>query len=308
MPNKKIKKRRLKNLTKKTLAAFLASALGLSSGAALTFLNKTYRTSASAGLSYFNDSDYLNQTRIMMDGNNCLKNGFWMNAAMTALSTTPETYSAVLKFTIPGYDPSNLKIFIMDKNPLNGYGIKEYQLSSSYFDPVPSIYLDKLKQSSYNVHVYNGSLSEENFIAKAEFSVTNDSEFTGEASTVNLLDSAGAPIKLSDTQQKLTYFSPTASTGANQFKLSLPYGLIPYDCATVKVVFFATDRNGEGINIDQTIYDYAWFDSAANDGSLIYYPEANWGIDDTTRYEAHFYKDEVQSGNFICKAVGIIAQ
>lgn len=305
MPNKKINKKKLntKGAVKKGLAAFLASTIGLGSGAALiaSFDSVPVSASGDSKLRYMNDNNTLYQSRIMMDGNNFLKTGFWMNAVLTESNpaTTPATYDATLKFTIPGYDMSNLKFFVMDKNPLNGNSVKEYTLSSSELNPTPSIYLAGLKQGSYDVHVYNGSLAGENFVCKAEFVVTSNTFTTSDK--VDLVDGSGAPIKINGETQQLTYWKASDKTGAYQTAMSLPYSLIPYNAQTVKVVFIASDRNGEPVNIDQTLYDYVWYYA----GYYNYFPDANWGIDSSVTYEAHFYRDEVKEGNFICKATGI---
>jgi hypothetical protein len=308
MENKKfkIRKSKIKRTTKKGLAAFLAAAIGVSSGLALTMVNGRQVDASAALRRYFDDSSVNNQTRIMMDGNNFLKSGFWMQASMTAVApaTTPATYNAVLKFTIPGYDMNNLKFFVIDKNPLNGTVTKEYKASSSYASPTPTVYLPGLKQSSYDVHVYNGSLATENFVCKAEFSVTANT-FANAAVQTNLLDGAGAPITISGTVQQLSYNKPEATNGANQVLLTLPSTVIPYSAQTIKVVFFATNRDGAPVNIDQTLYDYAMMSGSGANAALNYFPEANWGTAASTAYEAHFYKDEVKPGNFICKATNI---
>lgn len=301
MPNKKIKKNKLKSkgIFKKGLATFLAVTIGLGSGAALSSLNGGQITSAATipKLRDIGSPNKSNQTRIMMDGNNFLKNGFWMNAVVEDKGTT---FNATLRFTIPGYDMSNLKFFVMSKNSKVA-GVTEVPYSTEN----QNITLTNLAQTTYDVHVYNGSLATENFVCKAEF-VTSHGTWASTVET-DLLDGDGNPIMEGDTGLKLTYHNLTDWDGAYQVELELPRQVVPYNCRTIKVVLFATDRNGEPINIDHTLFDLLWIwdNYNANTGVVHYNPEALWGKDAGVTYEAHFYKDDVLPENFVCKAIGI---
>lgn len=299
--NKKLLK--IKKATKSFMSVLVALTLCLN---LVCFSNEV--NAESNRLSYFNDYHYLWQTRIMMDGNNFLKNGYWMHVNLTPVAeegaALPKNFSATLEFTIPGYNMSNLKFFVFDKNSSRG-GVNEYVLENvGSSTKTPVINIPSLAQSTYEVHVYDGALEENLFVCKADFCVTNKGMNNSYASP--LLDSAGNAIS---EGLNLTCFKKNPVAGDAQTCLMLPSSLVPYNSRTVKVVFFATDRGGAPVNIDKTLYDYVWATegfNVANGGNLYYYPEGIWGTESSVKYEAHFYKDEVVEGNFICKAVGIV--
>lgn len=309
MPNKKAEKNgvKTKGLLKKGLSTLLAMTIGLSSGAVLTNLSGGQTTSATTipQLRDISRPYWYDQTHMMMDGNNFLKDGFWMNAKIKQKDGAARQFSAVLRFKIPGYDMKNLKFYMMSKNAAVG-GVVELDYSADD----DSISIPLLAQTTYDVHVYNGSLATENFVCKADFCVTYGWQSTGETTTP-LLDGDGNPLTVDGTALSLKYAKVDTWQGSYQPKFQLPRRVVPYDSRTVKVVFFASERESETINIDHTLFDLAreWDDvdlnTGINNGAVDFYPEALWGIAANTQYEAHFYKDEVLPGNFICKATGL---
>jgi hypothetical protein len=309
MPNKKAEKNKFKTkgLLKKGLSTLLATTIGLSSGAVLTNLSGG-QTASAATVPQLRDISrpyWLDQTHTMMDGNNFLKDGFWMNAKIKQIEGAARQFSAVLRFKIPGYDMKNLKFYMMSKNTVVG-GVVEVKYSAED----DCITLPLLSQTTYDIHVYNGELATENFVCKADFCVTYGWQGTG--TETPLLDGDGNPLTMDGTALNLTYSKVDSWQGTYQPKLQLPRRVVPYDSRTVKVVFFASERESETINIDHTLFDLAreWdsvdFNTGINNGAVEFYPEALWGIAADTQYEAHFYKDEVLPGNFICKATGLV--
>lgn len=263
----------------------------------------------------FIDTDLRTQTHYMMTGDNFLLLNYWMNASIQ--STTgqqEEKFNVTLQFTIPGYNCctgyKNLLFYIFDKNQNNPSDMKEYRLTTSTADKTPKIFLENLSASNYEVHVYKDSLAEENFVAKSEFCCCPSSVTSLDYSfSVNLLDASGAPILDNrGVPYKVIYETPKR-IGSNQFSLYLPKvtSILPYNSHTIKVVFFATNRaDGKSPNIDKDLYEYI-FDgyNLYDDMCFQFCPDAQAGIDISTSYEAHFYRDNVLPGNFICKAVGI---
>lgn len=315
--NVAVNKKNRNNVIRRSIAAITISILCLN----LAVFSKTNDnavralTNAPGRLAYVNDNDHLNQTRLMMDGNNFLKNGFWMHTKLTALdgdvSTPASKYSAAIEFTIPGYDISNLRFFVFDKNFSRGGAVSQHIVSNPQAAKA-EINLTDLKQTTYEVHVYDGALEEDRFICKAEFCVTNN-ELTGgsgSSATTTLRDANNQKIQTAGQDVSLKYYKQYAASGAAQTCLELPANLIPYNAKTIKVVFFAADRNGEPVNIDQTLYDYVSVKGAAasDPAKINFYPEGSWGTNADIKYEAHFYKDEVEKANFICKADGITLQ
>lgn len=297
MPNKRREKKKLsfKGVVQAGLATILASTMGLTCGAAFTALNSDNNVSA-----YLRDGNPLEETRTMMNADNYLMDGYWMNVILSPRNNFPITYDVNLSFTIPGYDMKNLSFVIKDRNSGN---VGEYQVSGD----AGTISLPNLAQSTYDVSVYDGKSADGKFVCKAEFYVVSQFGFS-ENATTNILDGSGNPIVLGGQQQKLVYYKPTEAAGNYMVQFELPYGLIPYNTHTVKIVFFESeaDRGGEPVNITQSLYDYAWrLHQYAGDGSFHYYTKIGTGSGSKT-YEAHFYKDEVKAENFICKAVGIV--
>lgn len=301
------KKATSKNMFKKGISTVLASIMALGSGASIATLNKTSAADASnnAVLSYFNDTDVTEQTRIMMDGSNFLNRNYWMKATIAADTANAGKYTAKLEFTIPGYEQSNLKFYVRDRSSATSGDFVEY----NYAGGLNYLYLTKLNPSSYEVHVYNGSLAEENFVCKADFSCILTSEIPeNDLRTAALVNGAGAPATApsSTTALNLMYGKST-SAGSNQLVLELPSSLAPFDASTIKVAFFAkdSDRNDVNLNIDHILYDYTNTITlpTPQSTSLVFVVDPQWGTD--ASYEAHFYKDSVAPNNFICKAVDI---
>ncbi len=297
------------------VSAMLALTIGAGSGLMLNSLAE-FPTNAlianSHRYAYMIDQNGKNQTRIMMDGNNFLKDGFWMNAQLELVNEDAlgmdTLFNVNLVFKIPGYDSSNLKFFIFDKNPQHPQNIMEYELSSSAIHPIPSIYVTNLQSSSYEVHVYNGSLAEENFVAKAEFTLWPNKVFFSQRNVENLVDSAGRPIYGATGNVLQLAYMPPVITQTDQFQLALPLEVIPYYARTIKAVFFAKNRPNEGPpSIDQTLYDYFYSGTVPaideNTVYLEYAVDAGWGTQQI--YEVHFYVDEVLPENFICKAENV---
>lgn len=300
-----------KKIVKKTISAAIAAALVTNTGAALMAINSQ---PTSADLKYSNDSNSQSVTRIMMDGNNMLKNGFYMHYDVTWSAAGDPSVS--LKFKIPGYDPNNLKFFIFNKNQNMVANMRECTLQSGISDPTPSIYLTDLEKTSYEVHVYNGSLNENNFVCKSDFVIITPSfPAWSTANSVNLEDAAGRPISNNASVQQASYFKPAALT-TQQFAITIPVNidtnrpLIPYWASTVKVAFFATNRENNALpNTDKCLYEYVYrtYPSPGKE-VLVFVPDAQYGVGTAgspVMYEAHFYADEVKEGNFICKATGI---
>jgi hypothetical protein len=288
---------------KRSLAAILASTIGFSSGAMLATLNE-----GSVVYGHYDDSTVTSQERFMMDGNNFLKSGFVMYASISTNETDAEKYDATLKFTIPGYDINNLKFYVLNKNLLLGDPCDEYTAESD-----GNVVVSGLDQTSYEVHVYNGSLAKENFVCKAEFSCIPD-PFNGDGDKEHeygVVDADGTHI--ADSELVTT---PTDLASCYQAALALSSDDVPYETKdTVKVVFFAqeSDRDGKPVNIDKDLYDCVYYVPGYDDESgetvvrvpskYFFFPDANYGLNKT--YEAHFYKNEVKSENFICKVTGI---
>lgn len=325
-------RKKFKNLFNKGLAFFTALEMGLSTGAAMLFSNETFAENMPIvannenqntsmlnefrRLGYFNDNDINNQTRIMMDGQNFLKDGYWMNASITPTGTDEApSFQAKLNFIIPGYDSSRLRFYVLNKDATMPIETKEYKLSTSTQCCVPTLCLNDLKATSYEVHVYVDGLSEENFVAKAEFSCVPAYGGWGICSDNDtpVLDACGNQIISNKYGPlRLGIAKPyNNKLGEHQYLLALPAEVVPYYARTVKVVFFASERNGEPVNIDKTLYDYIYKGRiypegvSAPESFLVFAPDAQWGTDPSVKYEAHFYVDEVKEGNFICKAVGI---
>lgn len=313
---------RNKKLYSRFVSAGVATIMGLSSGLALSTthnsiinaaaINPQHRNINPIRYAYLLDQDGNNETRIMMDGDNFLLDGYYMNAQLSLVDATKTgldaEFNVKLQFQIPGYNINNLKFYVFDRNPEHDSDIGEYEASSSPLDPVPAVYLSNLTSSGYNVHVYNGSLEEENFVAKAEFTLwPNGLTDMTSATKVNLLNSGGATIYDTDgtTALELSFLKPS-ETETDQFQLALPTKIVPYYARTIKVVFFASERDGgKPPNIDRTLYDYFYNGTITGitDDCLEYATDASWGND--VEYEAHFYIDEVLPQNFLCKAEGI---
>ena len=114
---------------------------------------------------YFDDLPAPSQTRIMMNSDNTLNKNYWMHAEIESGDLDQfGSYRATLTFTIPGYDASNLLLFVRSR-ALTEMAFTEYRFASS----TKELFLSNLLYGGYEVHVYNGSLAEKNFICKADF-------------------------------------------------------------------------------------------------------------------------------------------
>lgn len=298
MSNKKAKS---KNKFKKSISAILASTMFLGSSAAITTLNGTLAAGNDAKdmvKAYFNDDDHHNQTRIMMNGDNTLNTNYWMNANIEADTLNPGKFAATLKFVIPGKNLSDLKFYVRDKSSSNNKFV-EYKTAPN----LDYLYLNNLNDNvGYEIHLYDGSLSSENFLTKAEFVVLSTLPTIDQ--TISLINAVNQPVTDSaGTALDLSYALPDTANNKTQFILKLPAVIAPFDATTIKVAFFADadSRSEKDLNIDHVLYDYC-----SADGTDLYFAvDAQWGTDAATKYEAHFYKDSVKPENFLCKAVEI---
>ena len=298
-----------KNVFKRCAALALASAMSLSSSLALPTLNKaeasTVNSRSSSNLRrYFDDSDVSTQTRIMMNGNNTLNNKYWMQAEIDQPADIKLSgYDVTLTFTIPGYDASNLLLFVRSRASTD-MAFTEHRFASS----TKELFLSNLTAGGYEVHVYNGSLAEKNFICKADFECLPS---TPDLSTnaVNLLNASGSQFTQNGASYTLGYNVPDNSTNPNMFLLAFPTEIIPYDCDTIKVAFFASEnfRGNAPLNVDHILYDYVKFveEDESSSSYLYFLVDAQWGTNPNLTYEAHFYKNSIAPENFICKAVNI---
>lgn len=301
MSNKKAKS---KNKFKKSISAILASTVFLGSSAAITTLNGTLAAGNDAKdmvKAYFNDEDVTNQTRIMMNGDNTLNTNYWMNANIETDTLNTGKLAATLKFVIPGKNLSDLKFYVRDKSSSSNKFV-EYKTAPT----LDYLYLNNLNDSvGYEIHVYDGSLSSENFLTKAEFVASTAITMpTAKTKTIALINAVTQPVTDSTgATLNLSYTVPDTANNKTQFILKLPAVIAPFDAATIKVAFFASadSRSEKDLNIDHVLYDYC-----SADGTDLYFAvDAQWGTDAATKYEAHFYKDSVQPENFLCKAVEI---
>lgn len=305
------KKAKSKNMFKKSISTALASTFLLGSGATFCSLNKAQAIVRNNGvLGYFNDTDLQKQTRKMMNGVNELNtNDYWMKAEIESDTAHTGKYAAKLYFSIPGYDLNNLKFFVGSRKTSNAISFSEYSIASGS----TYLYLSNLDSAGYEVHVYNGSLAEQNFVCKADFECFASAAPTSPSATDPLYNAAGAPFTVPSaptTAVNLTYIQPT--TPNEQLYLTLTTEAVPFDATTIKVAFFASSssRNGEDVHIDQVLYDYVNTTAGASAGAagtVNFLVDAQWGTDSNTVYEAHFYKDSVKPENFICKAINIKA-
>ena len=301
-----------RSMLKKSMTLILASAMSLSSSLALPTLNKAEASTVNSRnmpklRRYFDDSYFVTtQTRIMMNSDNTLNKNYWMHAEIDPSYTSLISgYDVTLNFTIPGYDASNLLLFVRSRS-LTEMAFTEYRFASS----TKELYLSNLLYGGYEVHVYNGSLAEKNFIGKADFVCA---EYLPDLSkkSVELLNASGSEFFIDGNTYKLRYTVPDDIDNPGVFLLALPVEVIPYDAETVKLAFFASEefRGNVPLNVDHILYDYVRYERATKpiNDCLYFFVDAQWGTNPNLTYEAHFYKNSIAPENFICKAINIPA-
>lgn len=296
----KSKNFKFRRMFQKSLATALVSVIGLTSASVFTALNSGKGVSA-----YFLDDSHLNQTRLMTVNGNYLprKKNCWMNVSLSESQPSSNdymTYDATLRFDIPDIkdvDLNELEVYVSDR--FSGQ-FSRYKITKED----PTVKLQNLQQSNYVVKVCKVHGRCTCCLYSCEFSAVDRNLGDKSAENyANILDANGNVIGANS----LIYYKPSASTGTNMVYLKYPYSLIPYNSHCIKVVFFESesDRGGEPVNIVESLYDYDWShydDKIAKD---VCFPCKLKSLSSGKTYEAHFYKDEVRTENFVSKVVGL---
>ncbi len=262
----------------------------------------------------FSSNIYLPKN-IMLRLNDTLKLGYWC-----CLQNVSNSNEVEVRFYLPGFEGvSNLICqFKLKGKDVTGSFIdqliydpdyKNFKLSRNRTFPIDSM-------SNFEVRIYKNNLvSLTNFIAKSEVNIRDFSEdkFADCLPLYNNLTQGYTELSSSDINYNtdINIYTDGHNGQVTHFIITLPtyvLGLSGFDWSTysIKVVVFVEEAQREHKDVDLS---YTTFDVSdeevyysSTERNLKYIVPINWAPVDQYNYEIHFYKNEVKTENFLCKA------